>query len=94
MIIYPMMSNLLVTSIALPFVYVPVQLADLGLFAVVSVLVLVAMGHTNQEAAARLGVSPKSVEGYRRRMAQKIGASSRADIVRFALRNGLLSSPS
>ena len=58
------------------------------------VLVLVAMGHTNQEAAARLGVSPKSVEGYRRRMAQKIGASSRADIVRFALRHGLLSSSS
>lgn len=46
MIIYPMMSNLLVTAIALPFVYVPVQLADLGVLAVASALVLLAMGLT------------------------------------------------
>ena len=54
------------------------------------VLKLVALGYTNHEAAEHLQISPKSVEGYRRRMVQKIGAKSRADIVRFALDRGLL----
>lgn len=56
------------------------------------VLHLIALGYTNHEAAEKLQVSTKSVEGYRRRMVQKIGASSRAEIVNFALKNGLLSS--
>ncbi|MFT5679650.1 MAG: DNA-binding NarL/FixJ family response regulator [Myxococcota bacterium] len=56
------------------------------------VLHLIALGYTNQEAAGKLEVSTKSVEGYRRRMVQKIGASNRAEIVKFALKNGLLSS--
>lgn len=43
MILYPMMTNLIVTAIALPFVYVEVPIADLGLFAVDSILVLIAM---------------------------------------------------
>ncbi len=55
------------------------------------VLILIALGYTNQEAAEKLDVSTKSVEGYRRRMVQKIGANTRAEIVTFALKNGLLS---
>ena len=55
------------------------------------VLRLVALGYTNQEAAVELDISTKSVEGYRRRMVLKIGAANRADIVRFALKNKLLS---
>lgn len=43
MIIYPMMANLIVTAMILPFVYVQVPLADLGLFAIDTVLILVAM---------------------------------------------------
>jgi drug/metabolite transporter (DMT)-like permease len=43
MILYPMMTNLIVTAMALPFVYVEVPLEHLGLFAVDSVLVLIAM---------------------------------------------------
>lgn len=43
MIIYPMMSNLVITAIILPFVYVQIPLAHLGLFAIDTVLVLVAM---------------------------------------------------
>jgi drug/metabolite transporter (DMT)-like permease len=43
MIIYPMMSNLVITAMILPFVYIQIPLADLGLFAIDTVLVLVAM---------------------------------------------------
>lgn len=44
MILYPMLTNLAVAAAILPFVYVPVPLADLGQFAVISALVLAAMG--------------------------------------------------
>ncbi len=44
MILYPMMTSLIVTALVLPFVYVEVPLSDLGLLAVDSVLVLIAMG--------------------------------------------------
>ena len=43
LIIYPMMSNLVITAMILPFVYIQIPLADLGLFAIDTVLVLVAM---------------------------------------------------
>jgi len=44
MVLYPMMMNLAVTAVGLPFVYVPLPLADLGWLAIDAVLVLVAMG--------------------------------------------------
>ena len=44
MIIYPMMANLIITAVLLPFVYIQIPLADLGLFAIDTLLVLVAMG--------------------------------------------------
>lgn len=43
MLLYPMMTNLVVTAMILPLVYVPVPLGDLGLLAVDAVLVLSAM---------------------------------------------------
>ena len=53
------------------------------------VLDLVAHGHTNQEVAERLKLSVKSVETYRARLMDKLHLKSRADLVRFALENGL-----
>jgi len=44
MVLYPMMANLLLAGAIIPFVYVEVPIGDLGLFAVVALLVLVAMG--------------------------------------------------
>ncbi len=44
MILYPIMTNLILTACMMPFVYVPVPLADLGLLMVDAVLVLSAMG--------------------------------------------------
>jgi DNA-binding NarL/FixJ family response regulator len=54
------------------------------------VLKLVASGYTNQEAADRLGVSVKTVEGYRSRVMRKLEATNRARLVRVALETGLL----
>lgn len=56
------------------------------------VLEQVAYGYTNREIAARLHVSPKSVETYRARVQEKLGLKSRADLVRFALEMGIVRS--
>ncbi len=43
LVLYPMMTNLVLMALIMPFVYVPVPIGDLGMFAVVSGLVLLAM---------------------------------------------------
>lgn len=43
MVLYPMMTNFVLMLAAMPFVYVPMPLEDMGLMAVVSVLILIAM---------------------------------------------------
>lgn len=43
MILYPMMTNFILMGLALPFVYKPMPLPDLGMVAVIALLVLVAM---------------------------------------------------
>lgn len=55
------------------------------------VLGLLAQGFTNQECAAHLGVSVKTVETYRARLYKKLGVKTRAQLVRFAVGSGLLS---
>ena len=54
------------------------------------VLQLIAQGHSNREIAGRLKISVKTVETYKARSMEKLGLTSRADIVRFALRQGWL----
>lgn len=54
------------------------------------VLELVAEGYANREIAAALRLSVKSVETYRARVMEKLGLSTRSDLVRFALDCGLL----
>jgi two-component system response regulator NreC len=56
------------------------------------VLEQVAYGYTNREIAAKLHVSPKSIETYRARVQEKLGLKSRADLVRFALEMGIVRS--
>ena len=51
---------------------------------------LTAEGHTAQQAADILALSPKTVETYRHRAMQKLGLTNRAELVRYALRAGLL----
>lgn len=54
------------------------------------VLLAVAKGHSNKEAAAELGLSPASVDTYLRRIFAKLGARSRQEAIYQAVRNGEL----
>jgi len=54
------------------------------------VLALVAQGFTNQEIADRLVVSVKTVETHRAHIMSKLGLQTRAELVRYALREGYL----
>lgn len=54
------------------------------------VLRLLALGHTNQEIAADLVVSVRTVESHRAHIMAKLRAESRAQMVRHALEAGLL----
>jgi two-component system, NarL family, response regulator NreC len=55
------------------------------------VLRAVAWGHSNKEIATQLGVSTKTIETYKARIADKLGLQSRTEMVRFALEQGWLS---
>lgn len=55
------------------------------------VVKLTAEGHTAQQGAELLSLSPKTIETYRHRAMQKLGLTNRAELVRYALRAGLLS---
>jgi two-component system response regulator NreC len=54
------------------------------------VLRLLALGHTNQEIAEQLYISVRTAETHRAHIMQKLRLSSRAELVRFALDQGLL----
>jgi DNA-binding NarL/FixJ family response regulator len=54
------------------------------------VLRLLALGHTNQEIAKQLYISVRTAETHRAHIMQKLGFSSRADLVRYAIEQGLL----
>ena len=56
------------------------------------VLKLVAEGFSSREIAEQIYISTKTVETYRARFAEKLGLKSRAQIVRYALNIGLLTS--
>lgn len=51
---------------------------------------LVALGHTSREAAERLVLSVRTIEAHRARIQSRLGLSSRAELVRWALDHGLL----
>jgi len=50
----------------------------------------VAEGQSYKEIAGALKLSVKSVETYRARLARKIGCSTRAKLIRYAVRNGMV----
>jgi len=54
------------------------------------VLKLTAEGYTNHEIAERLLISAKTVDTYRQRIMEKLRLHRRSDLVRYALRKGLL----
>lgn len=54
------------------------------------VLTLLALGHTNGEIAGKLCISERTVESHRNNIMSKLELKSRAELVRFAIDNGLL----
>jgi DNA-binding NarL/FixJ family response regulator len=54
------------------------------------VLRLLALGYTNQEIAAQLHVSVRTAETHRAHIMQKLRLQSRAELVRYAIVQGLL----
>jgi DNA-binding NarL/FixJ family response regulator len=56
------------------------------------VLRLLALGHTNQEISSQLYISVRTAETHRAHIMQKLRLSSRAELVRYALEQGVLDS--
>jgi two-component system response regulator NreC len=54
------------------------------------VLRLIALGHTNPEIGEQLYLSVRTVETHRAHIQRKLGRTSRAELVRYALKHGLL----
>ncbi|MBK9260848.1 MAG: response regulator transcription factor [Polyangiaceae bacterium] len=54
------------------------------------VLRLLATGSSTRETAARLTISPKTVETHRVRIYQKLGCKSAVELTRIAVRTGLI----
>ncbi len=54
------------------------------------VLHLAADGLTNAEVAARLSISPRTAEGHRSNMMRKLGLSNQTELVRYAIRRGII----
>ena len=56
----------------------------------VDVLPLIALGHTNADIADQLFISVRTVEAHRAHIQQKLGLSSRAELVGYALDRGVI----
>ena len=54
------------------------------------VVKLIAEAHTNKEIAEILHLSEKTVESHRGRVLQKLGMRDRVELVRYAIRRGLV----
>lgn len=54
------------------------------------VIRLIALGNSSKEVARILGISPRTVDTYRNRLMSKLSLRSLADIVRYAVRVGML----
>ncbi len=55
------------------------------------VLQLICQEKTNSQIAEQLFLSPRTVEGHRRKLIEKVGVKNTAGLVIFAYRNGLMS---
>jgi DNA-binding NarL/FixJ family response regulator len=54
------------------------------------VVQLLAEGKSNKEVADRLGISTRTAEGHRGEVMRKLRLSSLAELIRFAIRNGIV----
>jgi len=54
------------------------------------ILSLIAAGHTNRDIATETGLSIHTVESHRKRIIEKLDLHSAAELVRYAIRHGIL----
>jgi len=54
------------------------------------VLRLVALGHSNKEVADLLGISIKTAMSHRERVMEKLNLHSRTDLIKFAIKQGVI----
>jgi DNA-binding NarL/FixJ family response regulator len=54
------------------------------------ILKLLAEGHTTQEIATMLVLSPKTVDRHKTNLMSKLSIHSRADLIKYALRKGII----
>ena len=54
------------------------------------VLQLAAEGYSNPDIAARLGVSPRTVETHRANLLRKLALRTQTDLIRYALQRGII----
>ena len=54
------------------------------------VLKLVAEGYSTQEMADMLVISPKTADGHKRNVMDKLGLSNRTDLIKYAIRRGII----
>jgi len=55
------------------------------------VIKLIAQGHSSKEMARIMDISPRTVDTYRRRLMDKLDLHTLADVVRYAVRTGMVS---
>lgn len=55
------------------------------------VIKLIALGRSSKEIGQTMGISPRTVDTYRNRLMQKLGLTSFADVIRYAVRTGMVS---
>lgn len=55
------------------------------------VMQLAAESYSSTEIAARLGISPRTAETHRANLMRKLGLQNQTDLIRYAIRRGLLS---
>lgn len=57
------------------------------------VCALLAFGHTNAEVGKKLNISERTVESHRKKIMERLELDSRAELVQFAMDNGLFKTP-
>jgi DNA-binding NarL/FixJ family response regulator len=55
------------------------------------VIKLIALGNSSKEIGRLMGISPRTVDTYRSRLMDKLGLNTLADVVRYAVRTGMVS---
>lgn len=93
MFIYPSMAAALVYQMVTPANPGPKEKKGKGLSdREREVLKYLALGYTNQEIGDILHVSVKTIETYKARVMEKLELRKRAELVRYAMENGIIGS--